>query len=457
VDAKAITGRYVREKRLGAGGMAEVWAARDLELGRRVAIKFLSPGADRGRFQREALAAASLSHPNICQLFDFGEAEGRPFMVLEYLPGGTLEDRLAAGNPLPDDETARISRDIAAGLQHAHENGLVHRDLKPANILFDADGRAKIADFGIARMGGDGTITDTGMVLGTAAYLSPEQAAGEPATAASDVYGFGVILYRMLAGRLPFESEDVLELVRKHRDEAPRPVEELRPDTPVVLASLAMASLAKDPTGRPANGAAVAAELGDGEPTFLVAAAETRTRVLPFAARRGSAPRSARQRKLFGGIAGIALAAGGVAAALIATRDEGAARPVQVPTSQRSTGRGGGSTQATFTSPVSTQPSTTAASTTAPTRPASTRESTTEPQTTEPATDTLPTDTFPTDTFPTDTLPTDTVPTDTVPTDTIPTDTVATDTTPTDTLPTTDTVPTVGPETTPEPITTGAP
>ena len=136
-------------------------------------------------------------------------------MVLEYVPGGTLEDRLARdGKPLPDDETRAIAAGIAAGLAHAHARGVVHRDLKPANVLFDEEGRPKLADFGIARMAvGEGTLTEAGTVLGTAAYISPEQAMGEPATPASDVYSFGVILYRMLTGRLPFESNDPMELV----------------------------------------------------------------------------------------------------------------------------------------------------------------------------------------------------------------------------------------------------
>src|SRR2546429_135059 len=158
--------------------MAEVWAARDLELERPVALKLLGPAADPARFTREAHAAAALSHPNVTQLFDYGAWEGRPYMVLELLPGGTLEDRLRDGRPLPDAETERIAREIASGLAHAHERGLVHRDLKPANVLFDADGRAKIADFGIARMGGAGAPTEAGTLLGTAADISPEQTAG---------------------------------------------------------------------------------------------------------------------------------------------------------------------------------------------------------------------------------------------------------------------------------------
>src|ERR671927_1111249 len=212
---RVVADRYRLERRLATGGMGEVWEARDLELDRLVALKLLGPEADPARFQREAHAAAALSHPNVTQLFDYGAWEGRPYMVLEFLPGGTLEDRLREGRPLPDAETERIASEVSAGLAHAHARGLVHRDLKPANILFDAEQRAKIADFGIARIEGGNELTLAGTVLGTAAYLSPEQAAGQPATPASDVYSFGVILYRLLTGRPPFESEDAWELVAK--------------------------------------------------------------------------------------------------------------------------------------------------------------------------------------------------------------------------------------------------
>src|SRR3954469_20100151 len=212
-----IAGRYRLLETLGRGAMSSVWLAEDEELARRVAVKTLAPSADRARFDREGRAAAALSHPNICSVYDYGEADGKPFMVLEYLPNGSLEDRLRAGTP-GDDETLRIAEGLAAGLAHAHTRSLVHRDLKPANVLFDAEGRAKIADFGIARMGDNVGLTEAGTVLGTAAYISPEQAAGEPATSASDVYSFGVILFRMLTGRLPFEPPQPLELVALHRD-----------------------------------------------------------------------------------------------------------------------------------------------------------------------------------------------------------------------------------------------
>ena len=252
-----VAGRYRLDTLLGGGGMSEVWLAEDTQLGRRVALKFLGRGADPARFEREAHAVAALADPNICRLYDYGEAAGRPFMVLEFLPGGTLEERLVPDEPFPDDETERLASELASGLAHAHARGLVHRDLKPANVLFDEEGRAKIADFGIARLGGARTLTETGTLLGTAAYISPEQAQAQPATPASDVYSFGVILYRLLSGRLPFEAESPVELARLHIHERPRPVREVRPEAPPTLAALADAALSKDPTARPPDGAAL--------------------------------------------------------------------------------------------------------------------------------------------------------------------------------------------------------
>ena len=379
-----VAGRYRLEQRLGAGGMSEVWAAEDLELGRTVALKLLGPAADPARFEREARAAAALSHPNVNQLFDYGEWGGRPYMVLELLGGGTLEDRLREGRPLADAETARIAREIAFGLAHAHERGLVHRDLKPANVLFDADGRAKIADFGIARMGGAGTLTEAGTLLGTAAYISPEQAAGEPATAASDVYSFGVILFRMLTGRLPFEAEEPLELVTMHRDAPPPPVASYRPDAPPRLAQLADASLAKDPGARPPDGSALAAALGG-----ATEAAEAATAVLPRpGATTGALPPPRRPVRIRRGrvavlLLGLLAAAGaGIAVALLG--NSSSPKPVTFATTRhtttRSTTRSTSTRTTTTTSTSTSTTSSTASSTT--TRPTTTRRTTTRPSTT---------------------------------------------------------------------------
>jgi serine/threonine-protein kinase len=393
---EVIGGRYRLEQKIDDGGMSEVWLATDLELDRPVALKLLAPNADRQRFDREARAAAALSHPNINQLFDFGEVEGRPYMVLEFLPGGTLEDQLLTDRPLPDEQTARIARDLADGLAHAHAQGLIHRDLKPSNVLFDGEGRAKIADFGIAHMGDAGTLTEAGTVLGTAAYISPEQAAGDPAGPASDVYSFGVILFRMLTGRLPFESEQPLELVAMHRDLDPPALEDIRPDVPPRLESLTAAALAKDPHDRPADGSALLAELeaaGGLEATQVLDSAPPPHR--DAAGRPRAAPR--RRYPLPALIAGfLAAGAAGLGAAYLATR--GSSSAPAPPVTQRHTTRATTSTTtqeqseptSTTTTTTTTAHTTTAHTTTQQTPPPPPTSSTTPTTTAPPTTATPP-------------------------------------------------------------------
>ena len=408
-----IAGRYRLDELLGRGGMSEVWLAEDLELGRRVAIKLLAPNADTARFEREARAVASLAHPNVTQLYDYGNADGRPYIVLEYMPGGTLEERLRDGKPLPDDGVFAIAAAIAAGLAHAHARGVVHRDLKPANVLFDEEGRAKLADFGIARMAaGDGTLTEAGTVLGTAAYISPEQAEGAPASEASDVYSFGVILYRMLTGRLPFESSDPMQLVLQHRDDTPPPIASLRPDAPPVLESTANAALAKNPRDRPRDSAALLAELGvpagaslTTAPTAVVA--EDATQVLratpaPAAAAVEAYPTPPPERNRLPIIAAalLVLAVAGGALAYEVTRpssapgDTGTFAPITLPSQSETTVTSGPTTTAdtTTTEPTTTAQTTTAAppTTTAQTTTAPPPTTTAPPPTTAPPTTTAP-------------------------------------------------------------------
>ena len=426
---EVIAGRYRLLEPLGRGAMSSVWLARDDELARRVAVKMLGPSADRARFEREARAAAALSHPNICALYDYGEADGRPYMVLEYLPNGSLEDRLKKG-PLSDSETQRIATEMAAGLAHAHERGLVHRDLKPANVLFDAEDRAKIADFGIARMGGSGTLTEAGTVLGTASYISPEQASGRPAGPESDVYSFGVILFRMLTGRLPFVSTNAMELVRMHRDDPPPSVAELRPNAPARLESIVAAALAKDPADRPADGAALLRELRSGP-----ADTEGATMIAPAALSAGSdatqilrsvRPARRRRHELWLVPLALVLLAGGIALALITTGGGGA-----TPTTNPLPGLSLPSVPtAGSTKPTTSQRTTTQSTTTAPT---TTAQTTTHRTTTAPVTPPTPPTVLPTTTVAP--LPTTTTvappPTTTAPPAT------TTDTTPTTTAPTT--------------------
>lgn len=374
--AELIDNRYRLEERIAVGGMAEVWAADDLDLERRVAVKLLHGSADPDRFAREARAAAGLSHPAICRLYDYGEADGRPYMVLEYLAGGTLEDRLASEEPLPDADAERIAREIASGLAHAHERGLVHRDVKPGNVLFDEEGAAKITDFGIARVLDASTLTEAGTLLGTAAYISPEQARGEQATPASDVYSFGVILYRMLTGRLPFKAQSPLELAAMHEGADPPPISSLRPDAPPNLERLATAALAKRPEERPPDGRALVGAL-DGEPDAATTAiltpprtaADGRTEARPVASWR-------RGRALAVGAALAALAVTGAAAALLVSsrdseaparepnpRDAGPADATRSATTRSATGE---TTRPTQTGTTTTQPTQPTSPTTAP-------------------------------------------------------------------------------------------
>jgi serine/threonine-protein kinase len=378
-----LAGRYRLDEPLG-GTMAEVYLATDLELERRVVVKLLGRDAEHARFEREARAAAALASPNVVQLFDYGEVDGRPYMVLEHLPGGTLEERLTKGQPLADAETERIALDIATGLAHAHARGLVHRDLKPANILFDAEGRAKIADLGIARLGDSGTLTEAGTVLGTAAYISPEQAGGEPATPASDVYSFGVMLFRMLTGRLPFTSSSAVELVKLHRSEPAPAVTDYRPDAPARLESVATASLAKDPADRPQDGSALVAELGGAGP-------EAATTVLPVATAVMPRARPAQRRRIPPAVAGLALLVvllGGVALALAVTHS---GTTPSAPEITFSTPSATGTTAQTSTPVATTAPTTTASTTTQqPTTRPTTSAVTTTPATTAPPATTEP-------------------------------------------------------------------
>ena len=387
--SRVIAGRYRLEEALSATLMSEVWTAVDPELDRQVVVKLLAQDADRSRFQREAQAAAGLSHENIVRLFDYGDEDGRPCMVFEYLPGGSLEDRLAAGTALSEPEITRIARDMAEGLAHAHEQGVVHRDLKPGNVLFDAERRAKIADFGIAQLGGATTLTEAGTILGTAAYMSPEQAAGEPATPASDVYSFGVVLYRMLAGRLPFEANSPAKLAAMHLRAQPDPVSALRPDISPAVADLTMSTLAKRPEERPSSGAALAELLTfDAPPTF---AAEEATRVLPGRRARRWPPRVPVPVAI--GFSALLLAALGAVAALLLVRHDSSAgpgpplnltrsKPSTRATTARSTSTPATSsttstTTSTTTSQPTTRPPTVATSTTVPVAPPPTISDTT--------------------------------------------------------------------------------
>ena len=269
--ATLAQGRYLLERELGRGGMATVHLARDAELDRPVAVKVLAGHLSgdedlRERFVREARMAAGLSHPNVVQVFDAGEEDGRLYIVMEYVPGVTLADELGRAGTLDPAAAVELALQACAGLQHAHEAGLVHRDVKPGNLIVREDGALKITDFGIARAVEATQLTQVGSVLGTAAYLSPEQAAGERVTAATDIYGLGVVLYELLTGRTPFVIESLNDLLAKHRESAVTPVRELEPAVPEALEAAVMKCLARNPDYRPASAAALAHELAAASP-----------------------------------------------------------------------------------------------------------------------------------------------------------------------------------------------
>src|SRR5215212_3090024 len=259
--------RYDVGRPLGSGGMGEVFLARDRVLGRDVALKvlrkqFAGDEEFAERFKREAMSAASLSHPNIVQVYDRGETEeGSSYIAMEYVPGGTLKERISGEGPLVAADAAALGAQVAEALGAAHERGMVHRDIKPQNVLLTATGRAKVADFGIARAGSSATISRTGSVMGTAGYMSPEQALGKPATPKSDLYSLGVVLYEALTGELPYTADNPIAVSMKHVNEPLQPPIELNPRIPRGMNALVTKLLAKDPENRYADAEELANDL----------------------------------------------------------------------------------------------------------------------------------------------------------------------------------------------------
>ena len=248
-------GRYRIIRKLGAGGMANVYLASDQELGRRVAIKILDDRHARDaqfieRFRREAQHAAGLSHPNIVSVYDRGEAEGTYYIAMEYVEGRTLKELLVARGPSPLGIAIDYTRQILSALRFAHKNGIVHRDIKPHNVIVDGDGRVKVMDFGIARAGAASQMTEAGSIIGTAQYLSPEQARGAPVDQTSDLYSTGIVLYELLTGTVPFTGETPVEIAMKHLSQVPAPPSSLRPEVPRDLDYVVLRALAKDPADR---------------------------------------------------------------------------------------------------------------------------------------------------------------------------------------------------------------
>ncbi len=256
-------GRYRIERELGHGGMATVYLGHDAELERPVAVKLLAEHlADdedfHARFAREARLAGRLSHPNVVRVYDAGETDGRPFIVMEYVSGSSL----AEAGRLPVERAVELGVQACAGLQHAHDAGLVHRDVKPANLLVRDDGVLKIADFGIARAAESTRHTQAGTLLGTASYVAPEQIAGADATPASDVYSLGAVLYELLTGRPPYAFSSLAELAAQQAEGSITPVRDVEPTVPRDVEAAVMHALARDPSFRPTSAAELAQELG---------------------------------------------------------------------------------------------------------------------------------------------------------------------------------------------------
>ena len=278
-----LDNRYVLQGPLGSGGMGKVFLARDRVLERDVALKVLREQyaeSDEfvGRFEREAKAAASLNHPNIVQVYDRGRAEdGAYYMAMEYVPGGTLKDRVLEG-PMDPGEAVRLGGQVADALEAAHGRGIVHRDVKPQNVLLTAHENAKVADFGIARAASADPLSNSSLVLGTAKYMSPEQAMGGPLGPESDLYSLGVVLYEMLTGELPFDADSAIGVAMKHVNEPPRPPREKNPAVSAALDAVTMKLLEKRPEDRYPGAADLAADLSrvdEGRPPAFAAASRS--------------------------------------------------------------------------------------------------------------------------------------------------------------------------------------
>jgi eukaryotic-like serine/threonine-protein kinase len=298
-----IDDRYTLGKLLGSGGMAQVYLAHDEVLDRDVALKVLRgqyAGDEEfvGRFRREARSAAGLSHPNIVSVYDQGRSEGGAYyMAMEYVPQGTLKDRIRREGALSPDAAVGVALQIADALQAAHEKGVIHRDIKPQNVLITSSGDVKVTDFGIARAASATTATTTGTVLGTAGYMSPEQAKGEPVGPQSDLYSLGVVLYEMLTGNLPYEADSDIALAVRHVNEPPPSPREANPEVSKALDALTIKLLAKNPEDRYASAGALAEDLERGRSGRLPSGAgleKTEVMTAPLPTRRSPEKRTRR-------------------------------------------------------------------------------------------------------------------------------------------------------------------
>jgi eukaryotic-like serine/threonine-protein kinase len=311
-----VDSRYKIVSRLGSGGMAEVYLADDEQLGRKVALKLLyqrfaeDPGFVE-RFRREAQAAAGLQHPNVVSVYDRGAYDGTYYIAMEYLPGRSLKQLIRAEAPLDPIRAIDITLQILKAARFAHRRGVIHRDLKPHNVIVDESDNAKVTDFGIARAGAS-DMTETGSIMGTAQYLSPEQAQGHAVSAGSDLYSIGVVLYEMLTGRVPFDAESAVSIALKHVSEAPPPTTVFNPAVPTELDQVVMWALNKNPVDRPANA-----------DQFITALEQARTAIQSGERGQRTASMAALAGVAAGRYAATAAAGAGVAAATPATRSDG--------------------------------------------------------------------------------------------------------------------------------------
>jgi beta-lactam-binding protein with PASTA domain/predicted Ser/Thr protein kinase len=284
-EPTVFNGRYELHRRLGKGGMAEVFLARDLQLDRPVAVKVLFPEYANdpnfvARFRREAQAAANLNHPNIVGVFDWGQEHGTYFIVMEYVEGRSLADLIRTNGRVPATTAVDVATDIAAALGAAHRAGVLHRDIKPGNIMVTPAGMVKVADWGIGRAldaSVEDNLTQTGAVMGTATYFSPEQAQGLPLDQGSDLYALGVVLYEMLTGRTPFTGDSPVSIAYKHVQEPPRPPRSINLDIPVELEAITMQLLEKKPADRYASADDLRADLRRYREGFRVHAMQRET------------------------------------------------------------------------------------------------------------------------------------------------------------------------------------
>jgi serine/threonine protein kinase len=321
----ALGDGYAVEGKLGAGGFAVVYLVRDVHLKRKLAVKVLSPDVITShsvleRFKREAETIAQLSHPHIVPLHFIGQKDDLVYLVMQAIDGGSLADRMQREGQLPIDEAARMFGEVASALAHAHKRGVIHRDIKPQNVLLDAEtGRALVTDFGIARTAEGGNLTATGMVVGTPAYLSPEQVTGEPSDHRADIYALGVMMYEMLSGQPPFTGATPTAVLMKRLAGPPAPLRTLRPEVPAALEELVDACLATDPNERIQNAADIARALTGHSPVSGGHTTSTRLRVT-----RKPQP----SKKLLFGIGGIAIA---IVTSVVALLSSGPPAPPPAP------------------------------------------------------------------------------------------------------------------------------